>query len=202
MPAIIDTDGITKTIYSHDFDNGLKLMEHSWIGNEFVNAIYSCILDNPLRVAWIGDYSDEFDDLNPESYHLGMTLEDFKVYYDAVWGDKSTRIPKSSFSPADISLVDAKTKKHYLINRDLGIFLDMGKYIKRATVTKGNMKGWCINPLPLLTACGNNRGGGDFYPGRAKAGYEHVGIWAFHKLEYSKTKPVGFEEVEYTFIEQ
>ena len=26
-------------LYSHDFGDGLKLMEHSWIGNDFVGAV-------------------------------------------------------------------------------------------------------------------------------------------------------------------
>ena len=36
QPLLIDDSGSMITAYSHDFDNGLKLMEHSWIGNNFV----------------------------------------------------------------------------------------------------------------------------------------------------------------------
>jgi len=45
-------------VYSHDYDNGLKLMEHSWMKNTFVKAFESLIKGNPQRVVWSGDYAD------------------------------------------------------------------------------------------------------------------------------------------------
>ena len=39
MPTLIAEDGTVSTLYSHQYDNGLKLMEHSYIGNKFVNAV-------------------------------------------------------------------------------------------------------------------------------------------------------------------
>ena len=38
-------------------------------------------------------------------------------------------------------------------------------------------------PLPLLTAVGNGRGGGDFQDGD---GIEFVGTWAWHLLAFLK----------------
>ena len=35
MPTLIAEDGTVSTLYSHQYDNGLKLMEHSYIGNRF-----------------------------------------------------------------------------------------------------------------------------------------------------------------------
>ncbi len=55
MPTLIAEDGSIRTLYSHAYDNGLKLMEHSYIGNDFVNAASTLIWQNPCRVAWIGD---------------------------------------------------------------------------------------------------------------------------------------------------
>ena len=47
-------------LYSHDFDNGLKLMEHSWIGNNFVGAVMNLMLKGgewfKKRIIWSGDY--------------------------------------------------------------------------------------------------------------------------------------------------
>lgn len=77
----------------------------------------------------------------------------------------------------------------------------MGCYIERCTVKEGNWAGYCVNPLPLLTACGNGRGGGDFHNSPNTVGYENVGIWAFDILELSKQRPDGYAEVHYTFIE-
>ncbi len=62
---------------------------------------------------------------------------------------------------------------------------------------------WIVNPLPLLTACGNGRGGGDYrnqYPD-----YDKIGIWAGDVLSIEFAVPkdqwykkfiVGFNENE------
>lgn len=197
MPAIIHKDGKVESLYSHEFDNGLKLMEHSWIGNAFVNCIYSEILKNPKRIAWIGDYSNDFDDSQPEAYHRNLTFEQFCVYYDAVWGEDVKHLGKDEMIPEAETLMDVNTNGTYLVNHDQKQFLDIGKYIKRATTSDG----WCANPLPLLTACGNDRGGGDFYRSADAVGYEKIGIWAFDTLEYTNDRPASGEEVFYTFIE-
>ena len=50
---------VVKWMYSHKYSNGLKLMEHSYVGNNFVGAFESLIKDNPKRVVWAGDYADD-----------------------------------------------------------------------------------------------------------------------------------------------
>jgi hypothetical protein len=50
---------VMKWMYSHKYNNGLKLMEHSYVGNNFVGAFESLIKDNPKRVVWAGDYADD-----------------------------------------------------------------------------------------------------------------------------------------------
>ena len=61
MPVILadNKKTVKKFIYSHNYGNGMKLMEHSYIGNNFVSAFESLIQDNPQRVVWAGDYADE-----------------------------------------------------------------------------------------------------------------------------------------------
>jgi hypothetical protein len=44
-------------MYSHNYDNGLKLMEHSYLGNDFVSAFETLIANKPQRVVWAGDYA-------------------------------------------------------------------------------------------------------------------------------------------------
>lgn len=61
-------DEVLKSYCPHDFDNGAKLMESSWIGNNFDNFVETQLLMNPQRVVWGGDYADE------EPY--GLTLHD------------------------------------------------------------------------------------------------------------------------------
>lgn len=60
MPTLIDDNGAISILYSHDYDNGLKLMEHSYIGNDFVNAVLTQLWKHPQRLAWIGDYSNDY----------------------------------------------------------------------------------------------------------------------------------------------
>jgi hypothetical protein len=75
----------------------------------------------------------------------------------------------------------------------------MAAFIRENTARGGDWDGWCMNPLPLLTACGNGRGGGDF--GDCHVGYEDVGTWAFDWLEYTRTPPPDYEAVMYYFNE-
>ena len=64
MPSIKSLrDKKEMSVYSHQFESGLKITEHSWIGNYMCNQVYNWILDNPSIVAWIGDYA-EFEMLN------------------------------------------------------------------------------------------------------------------------------------------
>ncbi len=61
--------------------------------------------------------------------------------------------------------------------------------------------GWVINPLPLLTACGNGRGGGDYhsqYPDQDK-----VGIWAGDVLsiEFAVPKRKWYKKLVVSFSE-
>ena len=57
-PTLINENGKISFLVCYNYNNGAKLMEHSYVGNEFVNAVLSCIWKNPMKLAWIGDYSD------------------------------------------------------------------------------------------------------------------------------------------------
>ena len=58
----------SEEFYSHDYDNGLKLTEHSYCGNNFVETIMAQLLNKPGRLAWLGDYHSDgdFAELNPD----------------------------------------------------------------------------------------------------------------------------------------
>lgn len=203
QPIIIFPDGSSVAFDSHQYGCGLKLMEHSWIGNDFVNAVYSRILSKPRRVAWIGDYSNDDYENCGENYTRHLSFEKFMEYYSDVWGEqeKKEKIPPSSYSFSDLNIVNPETKKLFLVNHDQKEYLDLGRYIERCTVKEGNWAGYCVNPLPLLTACGNGRGGGDFYNSPGNIGYENVGIWAFELLELTKQRPENYTEIHYSFME-
>jgi len=58
-PIILKKDKktVVSFMHSHDFGNGFKLMEHSYIKNNFVKAFETLIINNPQRVLWGGDYA-------------------------------------------------------------------------------------------------------------------------------------------------
>lgn len=205
MPTLITADGNICTLYSHDYDNGLKLMEHSYVGNNFVNTVLTMIWQNPTRLAWIGDYSD---DIQGDIYEGKLTHEDFMRYYEAAWGEGRDDL---RVKPEGRSIVTLDSKRRYLINHTQKTYIDIGEYIAANRWTEKG--GWikrrydpsytydmCINPLPLLTACGNGRGGGDYHSNYPN--YDKVGSWAFDLIECAGKRPVGYKKVEYGFSEQ
>ena len=159
-----------------------KLMEHSWWNNPFVNAFSEFLYNNPCRVCWVGDYATESDDFN---FNLPAVI--VRPNYKKVWGKKVTYL---TCQPSDFSL-DNK----FLINYDTHQFIDLNEYKKEST----DNHDWTIHPLPLLTAVGNDRGGGDFHQGGI--GYEFVGTWAWHLLAFLDKPPKDFRKVNISFRE-
>lgn len=81
-------DEVTKAYHPHDFDNGAKLMESSWIGNDFDNFVEAQLLMNPQRVVWAGDYADEEPDgqiLHDIGYEMRTT--EGNAYTDGMLDD-------------------------------------------------------------------------------------------------------------------
>lgn len=208
-PVFMDKQGEICTLYAHDFDNGLKLMEHSYVGNDFVNAALSILWNKRCSVAWVGDYAD---DPYVGLYAEKLEATEFKRIYDRAWDEKdSWKVPASCFEQRQLSSAcTMHTKKKFLVNHTRREYIHMGEYIaeNKYAETGAWVKGkydihatseWCIHPLPLLTACGNGRGGGDFHEGGL--GYELVGLWAFDVIEYKATVPKGYAPVMFSFME-
>ena len=63
-------------LYSYEFGNGLKLMEHSWVGNNFVRAAMQLIAKyKGYPFVWCGDYAERiFTDINGESANAYMLI--------------------------------------------------------------------------------------------------------------------------------
>ena len=127
-------DNVKKWWYSHDHDNGLKLMEHSYIGNNFVAEVEKYLFRNPQKLVWAGDYADEEADGNT----LYSKCKENKTY------QKESLPWPGWFDP------------QFIINHFRREFVDLSK-------CPWIYNGWGrIHPLPLLTCEGNGRGGGDF----------------------------------------
>lgn len=128
------TREVLKWAHPDDYDNGLKLMEHSYAGNNFVALICAELFytDKPQRLVWAGDYADK----EPDSRTL---------YSQCEYSPKITR-PAPDYK---------RSLFRYLVNHDKKAFVHLNHQPKGAF-------GLQLSPLPLLTAEGNGQGGGDY----------------------------------------
>jgi hypothetical protein len=162
-------------VYSHEYDNGLKLMEHSWIGNGFVGIVEDLVAEGGAwhgdRIVWGGDYADEEKGSEDNLYTLATTR---------------------------IHPEPTKNKYRYVANLDTKEYVDTKKVPLSDVYEDEKGKEWpfSIHPLPILTCEGNGRGGGDL--GKES---DLVGKWARNRVIVSKTKPKGFTEIEFNLFE-
>ena len=130
-------------VYSHDYGNGLKLMEHSYIGNNFVNTVESLLAPGgewyKNRLVWAGDYADEEEN------------------GDNLW----TQVGDDPIEPDDMDQVESG---RYIVNHTKREYVDKDYAPK-------DSEGWMVHPLPLLTCEGNGRGGGDYRLHNDAVGY-------------------------------
>lgn len=169
MPALKQDDTIT--IFNRDVDGEYtlaKLMEHSWIGNKFCDVIASKIYKKPSRLVWCGDYADEFKN------------ED--ISYKDICNSNGVGVNSVSFSYAH----------KYFVNHDKKLYIDLDKYI-----VKSNEDDWIINPIPLMTAQGNGRGGGDYH--KENPNSDKVGEWTWDLISIEDSIPQGYEPYEVFF---
>ncbi len=151
-----------------------KIMEHSWIYNETMESFSNIIFENPIKVAWVGDYADECE--NEDIHNEKLGLEKIKLLHKIAWNRKSISLIRTQFD----------TEKMLLINWDKKQYVNMQEYIENNTY-----EGWCIHPLSLLTAIGNGFGGGDY----RGINLDKVGIWAYDTISFEK------QEKEQEFID-
>lgn len=135
---------------AHSYGSGIKLTEHSWIGNNYVGAVMNLMVKGGdwfrKRIVWAGDY---YGDEGKEVDYYAQCKDFIKIKPTEYMNQIMQRTAK---------LVN-HTKKLYVRYDEMP-----------------DNDGWIINPLPLLTACGNGRGGGDYCEGQSD--YDKVGIWA------------------------
>jgi hypothetical protein len=116
-------------------NNGMKLMEHSYIKNNFMLAVESNLGPNGAfymtRVVWAGDYAEPEPD--SENNLNTMTMDSKQKAIRAGYDTREYR---------------------YIINHSKGLYIDK-KSLRMSS-------GVIIHPLSLLTAEGNGNGGGDY----------------------------------------
>lgn len=174
-PVILGSDkkSVKAFAYSHDFGNGLKLMEHSWIGNDFVGAFESLLVESPQPVVWAGDYAP------------------------AKRGEKENTYSKCN---ENVKLIPSELKQsnaRFVINHSKKQFIDKNKIVG-VKYDWGGPNEWRIHPLPLLTCEGNGQGGGDFF---GKDSKKIIGSWARDIISVSNKKPKDFKEITFDLVE-
>ena len=200
IPLLIDNEGKILKLRSYDFNNGAKLTEHSWIGNEFVNAVLHLITDNPMKVVWMGDYSKDVEDTF--AIRAGG-IEKFRECYHKAWVKtkdySESFIKREFFKGVDLyDILNMENASGYLINHTKRTFVDLKQYITANKFAWCNPEDvWCIHPLPLLTACGNGLGSGDY----SGINEDILGCWAFSLIEFSYLRPANYKRVRYRFKE-
>lgn len=140
------------------YGDGVKLMEHSYFGNRFVNYICKEILNNPTQIAWVGDYAETKD--YKENLHQFI----------------ENRVEKEMFAELDDNF---NTLGLTLVNHTKKVYIRMTYYYNLNVKNNEYFDDWVIHPLPLLTAMGNGLGGGD-YEG---INMNLVGCWAGDLIE-------------------
>lgn len=172
-PIILDADGkIIVWMQAHMYGNGLKLMEHSFIGNNFVSTFeFGLSSDGPhhmSRVVWAGDYADD----EPDAENLYRQCEEYRMIRPE---EKDT------------------SRFRFVVNHTKKLFVDKSKVPSRG--------GYRIHPLPLLTCEGNGRGGGDYH-GESHQDSPLVGSWARDVISVEVEAPEGFEEIVFDLVER
>lgn len=164
-------------VLSHDYGNGFKLMEHSWLTNDFVAVVENLIKKGGAwygnRIVWAGDYADDEEGTERNLYNL-IGTDGIKIVPPKVKCDKKNR---------------------YLVNLDKNEFVDLTK-VPKSTADWMDGEGWRIHPLPLLTCEGNGRGGGDYHGDSPL-----IGAWARNRVVIQENEPEGMSEINFDLVE-
>jgi len=111
-------------------------MEHSYIGNEYVERIMS-MLKEPGELTWLCDYYEGDG---------------------ATWGN-TTEATKDEFLK-DSEMIEAD---YIILNTTKKLFIDIAAVEKQSK--EHNVESWPIHPLPILCNSNTeSQGGGDFHP--------------------------------------
>lgn len=166
-------------IASFSYQNGSKLMEHSYLGNAFMNAVEFLLSPNghfwKTRLVWAGDYAPEEQKLR--NADLANTL------YDLTDCEPDKEVcPTVTTDMSNYYYIVNHTKKQYVDKRSVA----------------ADSRGFRIHPLSLLTAEGNGNGGGDY----RGAHEDKVGSWARDVISVEREAPDGYCAVEFEFKEE
>ena len=144
------------------YNNGLKLTEHAYLKNTFVNTFEFSLSPGGVyyksRVVWAGDYADKEPG---QENNLYILCNEYKLIRP---------------DPKDT------VKFRFVVNHSKKQYVDK---------LKGPIEDeWTLHVLPLLTAEGNGRGGGDYHTKSPL-----IGSWARDVISVEETAPLDFTEL-------
>lgn len=164
-------DAVISSLSAWDYMCGAKLMEHSYVGNVFVDAAMKLIAKhNGQPFVWCGDYADEYFTKN------GVECNAY-------------RLARENSTDIYIDLTHRENYK-YIVNYTKREYIEVPDYSEEK---------WVVHPLPLLCAAGNGNGGGDYSSKAINA--DKVGIWAYNRIGVTNTRPhykkidIKFEDI-------
>lgn len=171
----------------------LKLTEHSYVANEYCMDILSLMSDEWKgdRIIHVGDYAEGNDNTTTSELIDKIEKEnnlDRSVYE---WGKTFTEV-----KPKRIN-----TKIRYVYNLDKKEYIDLFKQpVQWCCHEKNKIYFAKFNAFALLTGCGNEQGGGDYFDINKK----RIGLWAGDRLVSSASllkEYSNFKEQKYLFDE-
>lgn len=192
--VILDEEGQpTHVTRPWDFNNGAKLMEHSWLKNDFVFAVETLLVNTeaPRRLVWAGDYADPEPGTETNLWHDTGVLEPYRPDVPALgeqynWRNDEQVIERDpEIRPNAWPVIMPRVESYpFLVNWDKKLYID------KREVGDPDDEGWTLHPMPLLTAEGCGRGGGDY-----RGEDDWVGSWARDHLMLMASIPQGFSQL-------
>lgn len=184
----------------HDFENGAKLMEHSYIGNKFMNVIENLLSPNGSwyknSIVHAGDYMENaifIEDTKPY-------VEGEDLFSEEVTGRNLYEVA-SEYIYSKRTNVEKLQEPRFLVNWDKREFVNVSNIIPDDywVDKEGIEHPLRIHPLSLLTSSGNGQGGGDYHPHEDDEHY--VGSWAGHTISVEFEQPTDMTEINPNFRE-
>ena len=198
-------------IYSHHFKNGMKLMEHSYIENPFIEAAEILLTEfgpwHKCKFVWAGDYADVEKETmvkgNKDSGENLFHIVDEEQGIDSIAPVVIDDIKdKHKIDLREFPFIVNHSKKYFVDKIFFGMVYNKRKLSKKYFVDKRKVKefdgNWKIHPLPLLTCEGNGRGGGDY---KSEVNESLIGLWSRDSISIEKEIPKGYKELEVDFRE-
>ena len=120
----------------HVFNEGAKLLEHSYINNSFVKRTIQLLTNNPMQLAWLGDYADLDDVKTKDAADLLISFNNFKekeINYEFNKLSPCKKIPISDLENSEIN-----QNKYVIYNNTKKEFVDVEEYLSVLGSKQGN----------------------------------------------------------------